>query len=191
MKVEIQPYNPDWAVKFQVMKSELQNILAGIPIVSIEHVGSTSVPSLRAKPVIDIDIIIQPSSLALARSAMSNAGYMDCGEMNVPGRYVLREPGYGRFEAAHGLGRNGEPRRNTYLVIEGCLSLRNHIDTKRILLEDEELREEYSAVKLLLAGGDFEHIDEYVRGKTEVLFKILRKAGWSEEDLEPIMKANS
>lgn len=190
MKVEIQPYNPDWAIKFQAMKGELQNILADIPIVSIEHVGSTSVPSLRAKPVIDIDIIIQPSSLAPARSAMIKAGYMDCGEMNIPGRYVFREPGYGRFEAAHGLGRNGEPRRNTYLIIEGCLSLRNHLDIRRILMEDEKLREEYSAVKLSLVGREFENIGEYARGKTEVLFKILRKAGWSEEDLEPILKAN-
>ncbi|CAI7572230.1 unnamed protein product [Penicillium pancosmium] len=185
MKVEIQPYNPEWPIKFREIKSKLHQILADVSIISIEHVGSTSIPYLRAKPVIDIDIIIQPASLSAARSALSDSGYTDCGEMNVPGRFAFREPGYGRYDGAHGLGRNGELRHNTYLIIEGCLALRNHLDAKRILLEDENLREEYSTAKCMLAEGEFEDIGQYACAKTEILCKILRKAGWSEEDLEP------
>ncbi|CAI7654555.1 unnamed protein product [Penicillium manginii] len=185
MKVEIQTSNPDWPIKFREIKSTIQKVLADVTIVSIEHVGST------AKPVIDVDIIIQPSSLAAARRALSAAGYTDCGEMNVPGRFAFREPGYGRYDAAHGLGRDGELRHNTYLIIQGCPALRNHLDIKRILLQDENLREEYSATKGLLAEGEFENIGQYASAKTEILCKILRKAGWSEEDLEPVIQANS
>lgn len=191
MKVEIQPYNPEWPITFREIRSKLQQILADVSIISIEHVGSASIPHLRAKPVIDIDIIIQPASLPAARSALSDSGYTDCGEMNVPGRFAFREPGYGRYDAAHGLGGNGELRHNTYLIIEGCPALRNHLDAKRILIEDENLREEYSAAKGRLAEGEFEDIGQYACAKTDILCKILRRAGWSEEDLEPVIQANT
>ncbi|KAJ5289177.1 hypothetical protein N7478_002207 [Penicillium angulare] len=191
MKVSIQPYDPEWPKKFVERKDHLLQILKGVPIVSIEHVGSTSIPSLPAKPVIDIDIIIPGSSLQTARDALTKAGYGDIGELGIPERFVFRQPGYGRFDAAHGAGRDGEFRYNTYVVIEGCESLRNHLDIKRILLEDHDLREEYALVKTKLADTDFEDIDQYTTGKTVVLCKVLRKAGWSDEELESVMKVNS
>jgi GrpB-like predicted nucleotidyltransferase (UPF0157 family) len=77
------------------------------------------------------------------------------------------------------------------VVIEGCTALRNHLDVRRVLLEDQELREEYARVKSNMEGMEFEKIDQYVFGKTQVLCKILRKAGWSEEELQSVMEANS
>jgi GrpB-like predicted nucleotidyltransferase (UPF0157 family) len=146
---------------------------------------------MKAKPVLDIDIIIPASSLETARRALSNAGYTDCGEMDIPGRFAFRQPGYGRLDAAHGVGTSRELRRHTYVVIEGCLALRNHLDVRRVLLEDQELREEYARVKSDMEDMEFEHIGQYVAGKTEILCKILRKAGWSEEELKPVIDANS
>lgn len=190
MKVIIEPYNPRWATEFEAQKLELLEILQGVPIVKIEHVGSTSIPGLKAKPVLDIDIIIPISSLEATRKALVRAGYFDCGEMNVPGRFAFRQPGYGKADAAFGH-VTGERRRNTYAMIEGSPALRNHLDIKRILLEDEVLREEYSRVKTDLAERDYQNIGEYAMAKNYILWKILRKAGWTEEDLEPIIKANS
>lgn len=57
-------------------------------------------------------------------------------------------------------------------------------------MEDQELREEYARVKSKMEDMEFEHIGQYVAGKTEILSKILRKAGWSEEELEPVIEAN-
>ena len=190
MKVNIEPHNPEWRVKFLEIRDQIAYILAGLDIVSIEHVGSTAIPSLKAKPVLDIDIIIRPPSLDAARKALSEAGYTDCGELNVPGRFQFRQPGYGRFEAAHGPGRNGELRYNTYLMIEGCAALRNHLDSRRVLLEDQELREEYGRVKTRLAESEYANIGQYVTGKLDILCKILRKAGWTEEELQPVITAN-
>lgn len=84
MRVTIEPHNPEWPLKFSEIHDQLHDILKDVNIISIEHVGSTSIPSLMAKPVLDIDIIIQTSSLEAARNALKIAGYTDCGEMNVP-----------------------------------------------------------------------------------------------------------
>lgn len=81
-------------------------------------------------------------------------------------------------------------RYNTYVMIEGCTALRNHLDMKRVLLENPDLREEYSRVKTEMQKRDFENIGHYVSGKTEILCKILRTAGWTDEDLRPVVKVN-
>lgn len=81
-------------------------------------------------------------------------------------------------------------RRNTYVVREGCVSMRNYFDLKRVLLEDEDARREYGEVKRRLVER-VEGVDEYCEGKTEVVLGILRKAGWSEVELEELRVANT
>ncbi|KAJ5924474.1 hypothetical protein N7466_008661 [Penicillium verhagenii] len=191
MRVTIEPYNPEWPLKFRDKRDQLLDILQDVSITSIEHVGSTSIPSLMAKPVIDIDIIIPASSLEAARNALKNAGYDDLGELNIPGRFVFRQPGYGKLDAAHGKDKDGEVRYNTYLMVEGYPSLKNHLDTKRVLMENQELREEYGRVKRMLRDTELESLDHYTFAKTEIMCKILRSAGWSEEDLAPLIEANT
>ena len=87
-------------------------------------------------------------------------------------------------------GKKREMRRNTYVILEGTIALKNHRDLKRMLLEDAALREEYEDVKMHLAGRELQDIDEYCRGKNEILLKILKSAGWNEEELEEVRKAN-
>jgi GrpB-like predicted nucleotidyltransferase (UPF0157 family) len=110
--------------------------------------------------------------------------------VNVPGRFAFRQPGYGQRDAAWGDHKGSEMRRNTYAIIDGCIVLRNHLDIKRMLMGDEELRKEYARVKMQLTEQDFANIGEYAMGRNEILFGIL-KAGWSERDLEEVRKANS
>lgn len=190
MKVVIENHNPEWKTQFLEIKEHFERALGNIPIISIEHVGSTSIPSLKAKPVLDIDIIIPFSSLQATRGALGGVGYTDCGEMNVPGRFAFRQPGYGRYDAAHGLDRSGRPRYNTYLMIDGCTALKNHLDVKRVLLEDMQIREEYGRVKEQLEEMEFDNIGQYVVGKSDILIKVLRKAGWSQESLDSVIKVN-
>ena len=172
MKVIIEPYNPVWVAEFQKARATLETILKDVQYISIEHVGSTSIPGLLAKPVIDIDLIIEPSSLVAARTALVSAGYTDCGEIDIPGRHAYRRPGYGKHQGAHGE-RNvdGGLRRNTYLMIEGCAALRNHLGVRRVLREDAKLRDEYGNLKRALADREFEGIGEYADGKSNILRK--------------------
>jgi GrpB-like predicted nucleotidyltransferase (UPF0157 family) len=190
MKVIIEPHNPEWKAKFLKVKENLQKILHDVSFISIEHVGSTAIPGLKAKPVLDIDIIVHPASLEPARLALATGRYIDCGEMNIPGRFAFREPGYGRFDAAHGTVKDDRMRHNTYVIVEGALSLRNHLDVRRVLLEDESLRNEYSQLKSELQKREFDDIGQYVTAKSDILYRILQKAGWSSEDLQSVMDVN-
>ena len=82
-------------------------------------------------------------------------------------------------------------RRNAYLIIEGCTALRNHLDLKRMLTIDEDLRREYAALKSELVEREWNNIGEYSSAKTEVICKVLEKAGWSEIELERVRSVNS
>jgi GrpB-like predicted nucleotidyltransferase (UPF0157 family) len=191
MKVIIEPHNPAWHVEFKKVQNDLLHILKNIPILSIEHVGSTSIPGLVAKPVLDIDIVVTSDMLSDTRTAMVAAGYVDEGEMGVPGRVAFRQPGYQRMKAVIALNENStEMIRNTYVVVEGSVALKNHRDLKRVLIQDAALREEYGEIKKQLAARELENVDEYCRGKNEILLKILKSAGLNEEELEEVRKAN-
>ncbi|KAI9901073.1 hypothetical protein N3K66_002890 [Trichothecium roseum] len=207
MRVTIEDHDPLWKDKFLEIREQLLHALADVPdVASVEHVGSTAVPSLKAKPVLDIDVVVPAASVPAARLALARAGYTDCHDTHVPGRHVFRQPGFGKQDAAHGYyyggpGEDGEGeqqqqqqrllRHNTYVMEEGCSALRNHLDVRRVLTEDAELRDEYGRIKAELAGVEFESMHGYVCGKTEVLCKILRRAGWGEDELEPLIRANS
>jgi GrpB-like predicted nucleotidyltransferase (UPF0157 family) len=76
-------------------------------------------------------------------------------------------------------------RTNTYVIVEGCLSLRNHLGVRDALRADQDLRDEYSAVKKrvgLLAAN----IDDYGRSKNHAVLKILKSAGLTENDVASI-----
>jgi GrpB-like predicted nucleotidyltransferase (UPF0157 family) len=197
MKVHLEPHNPAWAVHFSKIRDDLQDIFKDIPILSIEHVGSTSIPNLLAKPVLDIDIVVPATSLPPARLALVSAGYTDLGEMGVTDRIALRQPGNPHWKTnapgpREGVSWEEEMRRNVYVVVEGSVALRNHRDLKRVLMEDGELRERYGEVKrgfLERMGGEVESLREYTITKNGIMIEILRKAGWGEE-LEEVRRAN-
>jgi GrpB-like predicted nucleotidyltransferase (UPF0157 family) len=180
------PYS-QWPAQFLAIKSELETYLADIPYISIEHVGSTSVPNLIAKPILDIDVIVPRSQVEPAIAALTTptAGYHYVGTLEIEDRHSLR------LLASHAYTASGTklPSRNLYVIVEGCLQLRNHLGVRDVLRKDEALREEYGRVKvdLLNSGVD---LDEYVAGKSGVLQRILEKAGLTTEEREVIGKVN-
>jgi GrpB-like predicted nucleotidyltransferase (UPF0157 family) len=191
----LEQHNPQWAVEFEKVKKGLEQILAGIPIITIEHVGSTSIPDLKAKPVLDIDIETNRENLDAVTSALEAAGYTPIRDCRLPGRYSFFQPGSNAYDVflpwwklPPGTPPRGERRRNTYVCITGCLSLRNHRDLKRVLMEDEGLRREYEAEKEWLARHSNGDVKDYCKEKSTIVKKILRKAGWAEEDLDVVSK---
>jgi GrpB-like predicted nucleotidyltransferase (UPF0157 family) len=194
MNIQVESYNPIWAINFVKIKNDLLKILQDIPILSIEHVGSTSIPGLAAKPVLDIDIVITPEILEKTRAAMVAGGYRDLGEMGVPGRVGFRQPGYKHWESTAGPTDDTtweeDMRRNIYVILEGSVALKNHRDLKRILLQDEHWRERYGEVKRQLSEKEWQTIAEYCKGKNEIVLEMLVSAGWSGQELEEVRKAN-
>lgn len=142
--------------------ADLATALHGIPVEAIEHVGSTSVPGLAAKPVLDIDILAS-DDLPAAIARLTEAGYTHQGDLGVTGREAFRAP-------------DDEPRRNVYLSIRDNLHIKNHLAVRDILRARPDLRDEYAAVKQSLAADPDIDIDTYVARKSAVLQRILAES---------------
>jgi len=176
-RIEVVEYDPAWPRHFEAMAAELEVALTGVRVRSIEHVGSTSVPGMWAKPVLDIDIVVVEEDVAAAAAAMEGAGYEPLGEMGVPGRHAFRAP--------------DGPRRNTYVVVDGSLSLRNHLGLRRVLREEAALRDEYSEVKRALASTlAVAEMEAYVEGKSAIVRRILLVAGLTPAELDDVEDVN-
>jgi GrpB-like predicted nucleotidyltransferase (UPF0157 family) len=163
--ITVVEYDPAWLERFEMLRSEYAVAMAaaGVPVVAIEHVGSTSVPGLAAKPIIDCDIVVREADVAEASSVLMSLGFAPLGELGIPHRWAFKEPA--RLSGT-----------NTYVIVDGCLSLRNHLAVRDVLRADSALRDEYAAVKRR-AGIRAANIDEYGQAKTGMVQKILAAAG--------------
>jgi GrpB-like predicted nucleotidyltransferase (UPF0157 family) len=167
--IEVVEYRAEWRDRFEVLRDAYSTALdaAGVPH-RIEHVGSTSVPGLAAKPVVDVDVVVAERDVAAAVGVLATIGFAPRGDLGIAGREAFRTPD--RFAPS-----------NTYVVAEGSLALRNHLGVRDVLRADDALRDEYAAVKRR-AGQDAVDIDAYIARKSDVLDRILRAAGLTDEE---------
>ena len=99
--VIVQPYNKEWKSDFEAIRSEL-DIALGDLAMRIEHVGSTSVEGLSAKPVIDIDVVIRDRTvLPEVVIALQKAGYNHEGNLGIPGREAFKYEGKEHLRKHH------------------------------------------------------------------------------------------
>ncbi len=174
--ITVVDYDPRWPAVFDALRAKYEAALVGVPVVGIEHVGSTSVPGLAAKPVIDIDIVVAAPQVDAALAAMANAGFRSRGELGIEDRWALRAP-------------PDTPRTNTYVVVAGSLALRNHLGVRDVLRNDAALRDEYASLKRALAQK-VDNGSQYVEAKSSLLSLILARAGLSDEERKLIEEAN-
>jgi GrpB-like predicted nucleotidyltransferase (UPF0157 family) len=176
-QVVVEPYNPDWALQFSRIRGLIAPAVKGIAI-AIEHVGSTSVVGLAAKPTIDIDIIIPDRSyLSRVIVKLEEIGYKYCGDLGIRDRDAFRatQPIY---------------RHNLYVCPQESAALKNHLCLRDSLRADSQLRDEYSELKCRLAIRFPQSIDDYIEGKTEFILGVLRRSGYAPDSLEEIRIAN-
>lgn len=168
--ITVVDYDPSWPKRFEVLRREYATAMSrcGVNVLAIEHVGSTAVPALAAKPVIDCDIVVGHADVEAAVRAMTSLGFTPLGELGIPQRWAFREP----------------PRlagTNTYVIVEGSLALRNHLCVRDTLRADARLRAEYSAVKKAVSAS-VATIDEYGQGKNSMVQRILAAGGMTVEE---------
>lgn len=158
-------YEPAWPRRFEALRQEYAAAVlqAGVRVVAIEHVGSTAVPGLAAKPVIDCDIVVEAADVDAASRVLASLGFVPLGELGIPERWAFREP-----ERLAGT--------NTYVIVDGCLSLQNHLCVRDTLRKTVELRDAYARVKRR-AGAVAVNIDEYGRMKNDFIQEILAAGG--------------
>jgi GrpB-like predicted nucleotidyltransferase (UPF0157 family) len=177
MRVEVVPYDAAWPDRFEAIRRQLAEALVGVEILAIEHVGSTSVPGLAAKPVIDIDVIVTETHVSAAVAALERIGYRHLGDLGITGRQALAPPEDGI-------------RRNVYVAVADSLALRNHLGVRDTLRSRSDLRKLYGDLKLRLSEHDFTDIDEYVEAKSDLLGEILSAAGIGAGERDEIRAAN-
>jgi GrpB-like predicted nucleotidyltransferase (UPF0157 family) len=168
--------DPDWPKVFESLRSTLWPALADIAL-SIEHVGSTSVPGLAAKPVIDVDVVVPPERVAEGILRLIALGYEHLGERGVPGRDAFRRP-------------PASPLHHLYLCPSNSPALANHLAVRDHLRSDPEAARIYGDLKRCLAIEFADDVEGYVEAKTEFLLGILRARGFGRDALEEIERIN-
>lgn len=166
MKIQIVPYDPAWPGKFQVQQVKILAGTQGMNL-QIEHIGSTSVPGLGAKPVIDILLGLPDFAMADALvSCMQELGYayIDRFEDVMPYRRLFVQGA-------------GESRRvNIHSVEIGSEFWQRHLMFRDYLRSHDETRDAYHQLKRELAKQDWEEVSEYAAAKTRFIREIERKA---------------
>lgn len=178
----MEEYNPEWPARFEEIKAILFPLVHDL-ISTIEHVGSTSVPLLAAKPVIDIDMVLPekrfPEDLPILIKRLNGIGYTHRGNLGVEGREAFLAPPGGSI--AHHL----------YACREGCLALKNHLSLRDHLRQNPLARKEYGRLKKKLALQFPTSIDDYVGGKTDFILQILEGCGFDEGQRSAIHSINN
>ena len=164
--VTVIPYSDQWERDFLKIKDEIKSALGELAE-RIEHVGSTSVRGLSAKPVIDIDVVISDSSvLSDVIAALGRIGYQHEGDLGITGREAFRYDGKDHLQKHH-----------LYVCPEDSPELRRHIAFRDYLRSHPEAAAEYSRIKEEGAALYPEDIDRYIEYKTPFIEKIYREIG--------------
>ncbi|MFT3898907.1 MAG: GrpB family protein [Gordonia sp. (in: high G+C Gram-positive bacteria)] len=178
MTVEVVSYSEDWPVQFAHIAGGLSHALDGVPVVAIEHVGSTAVPGLAAKPILDIDIIVERQHVRAAIAALANIGYVHRGDLGMTDREAFTAP-------------DSNPRRHVYVCVQGTVHLRNHLAVREVLRARPDLRELYGAVKLALSLDPDIDIPTYIARKSDVLQDVLAASELSDDEKRLILDLNA
>lgn len=172
---------------FQQLKSVYEVFLRDI-IIDVQHVGSTSVPGLAAKPIIDIDLIMEnKKGLPEIVGILSNLGYSYLGDLGIKGREAFRP--VSERTPIDGSNRKW-PDHNLYACLIDSVSLMNHLRLRDFLRANHEVAKQYGELKKLLASKYHNSIDLYCEAKTSFIVGILKELHFSDADLIDITEQN-
>jgi GrpB-like predicted nucleotidyltransferase (UPF0157 family) len=186
-KIVIEDYSPSWTLTFQALKS-VYALHLGDLIVDIQHVGSTSVEGLAAKPVIDIDIIIDsPAHLPAISQKLALLGYDHRGNLGIADREAFK--GKSDQVPLDGSGRTW-PKHHLYVCPADSISLKNHLALRDFLRNNSAKAKEYGELKKRLAAENPYNMDLYIARKTPFITAILKAAGFDDSTLHHITQEN-
>lgn len=160
------PYDETWKSAFEDIKRDLQ-IALGDLILRIEHVGSTSVEGLSAKPCIDIDVVIQDYTIFdSVVDKLASIGYVHEGNLGIKDR-----------EAFAYTSKPHLMKHHLYVCPKNSAELHRHITFRNYLRSHPDARNMYSAVKEEAAKLFPDSIDDYIRHKVPCIEKLYTQAG--------------
>lgn len=160
--ISIVDYDEEWPLRYENLAAKLRAVLGNI-VLRIEHVGSTAVRGLAAKPVVDLDVVVgSPNDLETAILKLAQFGYVHEGDLGVQGREAFRAP-------------TGETPHHLYVLVEGSAELERHLTFRDALRADPVLRDQYSSLKRSLAAEHAEDRAAYTDAKTAFVRAVLKR----------------
>jgi GrpB-like predicted nucleotidyltransferase (UPF0157 family) len=155
-------YDPAWPASFEREAARVREIL-GERVGVLEHVGSTSVPGLAAKPIIDMLLVVASSADEPAYLPdLEAAGY----------RLVIREPDWHEHRVLKGPAAN----INLHVFSEGSPEIRRMLAFRDRLREHPRARASYEAAKRELAARTWTYVQHYTNAKSELVEAIIARA---------------
>lgn len=162
MNVVVTEYNEDWKQKFSEEAQKIKDIF-GDELIDIHHIGSTSVPGLKAKPIIDIMPVVKDiEKVDSFNDQMEDIGYECMGELGMKGRRYFRKGGDNRTHQVHVFQRDNKEDIDRHLAVRDYL--RTHPDYAN----------RYGDLKESLATQFPKNIEAYMDGK-DAFVKELEK----------------
>jgi GrpB-like predicted nucleotidyltransferase (UPF0157 family) len=158
-EITIQEYHSAWPLAFQ---SERDALVSAIPIEleAIHHIGSTSVPGLAAKPIIDIMlVVVDITALDSIRYSFEELGYQCMGEFGINGRRFFRK------------GRPGRRTHHIHAFEAGSIGADRHLAFRDYIQAHPDIAAEYESLKRTVAAACEGDIQRYCDGKAEFMRK--------------------
>lgn len=164
MRVIVTEYQPAWVEQFEEEAQALKQILKE-NCLKVEHIGSTSVPNLAAKPIIDFLVIVEEiEKVDLLQGEFERIGYEYMGEFGLSGRRYLRK---------------GPTKRTHHVHIyqfDNTQEILRHLAFRNYLRENPAIATTYGTLKKQLAQAHPDSIDKYMDGKDAFIKKIEKEA---------------
>lgn len=171
-EVKVVPYDKDWPEMFEVEAERLQSLIPG-EIIDIYHIGSTSIPEMPAKPIIDILVEVKNiEKIDDYTERLIANGYKPFGEYGIPSRrFFVKGSLSNRTHHIH-MFQTGDPEISRHLAFRDYL-IANHYEALQ-----------YGALKKKLAQENPVDIQKYIDGKNDFIKNIDKLAAkWKNEEL--------
>jgi GrpB-like predicted nucleotidyltransferase (UPF0157 family) len=168
-KLILVPYRLDWKVAFKHESTKIAKIL-GDNLLEIYHIGSTSIPGIYAKPILDILPVVRDISLVdPLNDAFKALGYEPYGELSIPQRRYFSKGGEQRSHHIH-------------IFPQGNPNIEHNVLFRDFLIAHPAEAQRYSLLKQELAKRFFDSSQKYREGKHDFIQEIARKARfWHEK----------
>src|SRR5947208_11991269 len=158
--IVIVDYSPAWPLEFERLRDRAACAVGDLAI-AIEHVGSTAVRGLAAKPVIDLVIVVEPEDVQAAIDRLTAIGYVHQGNLGVEGREAFGVP-------------EGERRHHLYVSPTDSEELRAQLAFRDRLRANRELAAKYEGLKRELAVRFRDDRESYTDAKTDFVVAASR-----------------
>jgi GrpB-like predicted nucleotidyltransferase (UPF0157 family) len=162
-KVDVSSHKKEWLLMFQLESETLKDIFGDL-IINIHHIGSTAIPYIKAKPVIDIMIeVINICEVDKFNDQMEQLDYISYGENGIPNRRFFSKGGDNRTHHVH-------------IFEQGNSEISRHIAFRDYMIAHPEEAQKYSQLKQSLADKYPTNIEMYIEGKSDYIKSIDKKA---------------